>query len=41
MMTFPSFKMDWDKNLEEFKELMAQKDPSMRVEILENKSLKI
>jgi L-ascorbate metabolism protein UlaG (beta-lactamase superfamily) len=32
---------NWDKNLEDFKELMANKDPSMRVEILENKSLKI
>jgi len=32
---------NWDKDLNEFKEVMAKKDPSIKVEILENKSLKI
>jgi len=32
---------NWDKNLQEYKELMAKKDPSIKVEILENKSLQL
>jgi len=32
---------NWDKDLNKFKELMEKKDPNIKVEILENKSLKI
>ena len=32
---------NWDQNLNTFKELMGKKDPKIRVEILENKTLKI
>jgi L-ascorbate metabolism protein UlaG (beta-lactamase superfamily) len=32
---------NWGKNLKEFEDLMAKKDPSVKVEILENRSLKI
>ena len=32
---------NWEKDLNEFKELMAKKDPNIKVEILENKALKI
>jgi len=32
---------NWGKDLKGFKELMAKKDPTIKVEILENKSLKI
>ncbi|MFX0010453.1 MAG: MBL fold metallo-hydrolase, partial [Candidatus Hermodarchaeota archaeon] len=32
---------NWGKDLQEFKKLMQKKDPEIRVEILEQKSLKI
>ena len=32
---------NWDEDLSKFKELMAKKDPNIKVEILENKTLKI
>ena len=32
---------NWDKDLNEFKDLLAKKDPKIKVEILENQSLKI
>ena len=32
---------NWNENLDEFKNLMAKKDPKIKVEILENKTLKI
>jgi hypothetical protein len=32
---------NWDKNLNNFKDLLAKKAPNIKVEILENKSLKI
>ena len=32
---------NWNKDLKEYKDLMAKKDPSIRVEILENKSLTV
>lgn len=32
---------NWGKDLNKFKELLAKKDPTIKVEILENKSLKI
>lgn len=32
---------NWDENLNKFKELMEKKDPNIKVEILENKTLKI
>lgn len=32
---------NWEKNLNGYKELLAKKDPSIKVEILEDKSLKI
>jgi L-ascorbate metabolism protein UlaG (beta-lactamase superfamily) len=32
---------NWDKDLNGFKDLMEKKDPSIKVEILENKSLNI
>ncbi|MFX1556706.1 MAG: MBL fold metallo-hydrolase [Promethearchaeota archaeon] len=32
---------NWGKNLKGFQELMAKKDPTIKVEILENRSLKI
>ena len=32
---------NWDLNLSEFKKIMEQKDPNIKVEILENKSLKL
>jgi len=32
---------NWGKDLNEFKELLEKKDPTIKVEILENRSLKI
>ncbi|MHA2401018.1 MAG: hypothetical protein ACXADU_19295 [Promethearchaeota archaeon] len=32
---------NWDKDLNEFKELLNKKDPDIKVEILTDKSLKV